>query len=48
MQFMSDFNAAVAPNGGAARGLDRALRVPGDLGLLHGENSATRRPHGAA
>jgi hypothetical protein len=38
MQFISDFNTAVAPNGGAciAHGLDRALRVLETWGLLRG------------
>ena len=38
LQFISDFNAAVAPNGGAciAHGLDRALRVLETWGLLRG------------
>jgi hypothetical protein len=41
MQFMSDFNAAVAPNGGAciAHGLDRALRVLDTWGLLRGDSA---------
>jgi hypothetical protein len=36
MKFVSDFNAAVAPNGGAciSRGLDRALGVLETWGLL--------------
>jgi len=38
MQFISDFNAAVAPNGDAciAHGLDRALRILETWGLLRG------------
>jgi hypothetical protein len=38
LQFVLDFNAAVAPNGGAciAHGLDRALRVLETWGLLRG------------
>ena len=41
MQFISDFNAAVAPNGGAciAHGLDRALRVLETWGLLRGDSA---------
>jgi hypothetical protein len=39
IQFISDFNVAVAPNGGAciAHGIDRALRVLETWGLLRGE-----------
>jgi hypothetical protein len=46
MQFISDFNAAVAPNGGAciAHGLDRALRVLETWGLLRGERANRGTP----
>src|SRR6516225_2147007 len=41
MQFISDFNAAVAPNGGAciAYGLDRALHLLETWGLLRGDSA---------
>ena len=46
MQFISDFNAAVAPNGDAciAQGLDRALRVLETWGLLRGLDGLRARP----
>jgi hypothetical protein len=46
MQFISDFNAAVAPNGGAciAHGLDRALRTLETWGLLRGAYASKNAP----
>src|SRR5262249_16457247 len=46
MQFISDFNAAVAPNGGAciAYDLDRALRVLETWGLLRGDCPSKSAP----
>jgi hypothetical protein len=46
MQFISDFNAAVAPNGGAciAHGLDRALCVLKTWGLLRGADGLRMPP----